>query len=362
MRVSGHLVQRWYIIFSMPTYQERDSRVRAIVRLKGHKPISKTFNTKTLARQWATKVEAAMLQGDWVSPTKHTFRSVAERYLEEVNCDRWTTNRLKSLLRQEHWVNWPLTSCEDALAEWIEERRKEVKPNTVRREAAIISSLMTHAMKRWRIKLRSNPMRSVELPAKDKPRNRRVKPSEIAGLWEHCGDTIPNRSYGSTRAYIPWMFEFACETGMRLGEITAIEWEHINTEERWVLVAKSKNGDSRHALLTVRALQLLEKLPRRADRVFPVNKDSFGTEFREATKALGFADLHFHDSRHEACTRLARFLTVMELARVIGHRDLRSLMVYYNPTAAELAGKLDGAAAPKPLHPQQPTSVSDWVD
>jgi hypothetical protein len=52
----------------------------------------------------------------------------------------------------------------------------------------------------------------------------------------------------------------------------------------------------------------------------------------------------------------------MELARVIGHRDLRSLMVYYNPTAAELAGKLDGAAAPKPLHPQQPTSVSDWVD
>jgi integrase len=341
----------------MPTYQERDGRIRAIIRLKGHPTVSKTFASKTRAKQWATTTEAAMIQGDYTNPTKLTFRDVAQRYLEEEECDRWVSNRLKSLLRDEKWVDWSLTDCQDAMAAWIDKRRREVKPNTVRREAAIVSSLMTHAMKRWRIKLGSNPMRGVELPPKDKPRNRRVKPSEIDALWDRFGHTAT-----TLRSYIPWMFEFACETGMRLGEITAIEWEHINTEERWVLVAKSKNGDSRHALLTVRALQLLEKLPRRADRVFPVNKDSFGTEFREATKALGFADLHFHDSRHEACTRLARFLTVMELARVIGHRDLRSLMVYYNPTAAELAGKLDGAAAPKPLHPQQPTSVSDWVD
>lgn len=334
----------------MASYQERGDRVRALIRLKGHKPVSKTFRNKTQARQWATRTEAAMLAGDHLNPTKLTFRALVERYLKEEDCDRWTTNRLKSLLCDELWVDWALNEIEDPLAEWVESRRTEVKPNTVRREAAIISSLMTHAMKRWRIKLRSNPMRGVELPAKDKARNRRVHAGEIAALWTRFGTTVK-----TTRSYVPWMFEFACETGMRLGEIAAIEWADVNVEERWVLIPKSKNGDARHALLTARAVELLKLLPKNNSRVFPVNKGSVGTEFREATKALGFEDLHFHDSRHEACTRLARSLTVMELARVIGHRDLRSLLVYYNPTPAELAAKLPGAARSTAPHPSPTT-------
>lgn len=51
--------------------------------------------------------------------------------------------------------------------------------------------------------------------------------------------------------------------------------------------------------------------------------------------------LRFHDLRHEAITRLAQRLDVLDLARMIGHRDLRSLQVYYNPTPAEIAGRLD---------------------
>ncbi|MEN8330573.1 site-specific integrase, partial [Acinetobacter baumannii] len=41
------------------------------------------------------------------------------------------------------------------------------------------------------------------------------------------------------------------------------------------------------------------------------------------------------------CTRLARKLEVLDLARMIGHKDLRSLMVYYNATASEIATRLD---------------------
>lgn len=40
-----------------------------------------------------------------------------------------------------------------------------------------------------------------------------------------------------------------------------------------------------------------------------------------------------------AITRLAKVLDVLPLAKAIGHKDLRMLMVYYNPTAEEL-GKL----------------------
>ena len=54
----------------------------------------------------------------------------------------------------------------------------------------------------------------------------------------------------------------------------------------------------------------------------------------------GLENLTFHDTRHEGLTRLARKLDVLDLARMVGHRDPRSLMIYYNATATEIAGRL----------------------
>jgi len=59
-----------------------------------------------------------------------------------------------------------------------------------------------------------------------------------------------------------------------------------------------------------------------------------------ARDRCGIVDLHFHDSRATALTRLSERLDVLELARMVGHRDLKSLMVYYRKTAAQLAYKL----------------------
>jgi integrase len=49
----------------------------------------------------------------------------------------------------------------------------------------------------------------------------------------------------------------------------------------------------------------------------------------------------FHDTPHLAITRLAKKLGVLDLARMVGHRDLRQLQVYYNVTAAAMAARLD---------------------
>ena len=58
--------------------------------------------------------------------------------------------------------------------------------------------------------------------------------------------------------------------------------------------------------------------------------------------AAGFLeDVHFHDTRHEAASRLAEKLTnVLELSAVTGHKDLRMLKRYYHPRAEDLAKKL----------------------
>ena len=57
---------------------------------------------------------------------------------------------------------------------------------------------------------------------------------------------------------------------------------------------------------------------------------------------IGFLeDIHFHDLRHEATTRLSKKLSnVLELSAVTGHRDLRMLKRYYHPRAEDLAKKL----------------------
>ena len=42
----------------------------------------------------------------------------------------------------------------------------------------------------------------------------------------------------------------------------------------------------------------------------------------------------------EATWRLSKKLDVLELARVIGHRDVRSLLLYYSTSADDLADRL----------------------
>ena len=51
-------------------------------------------------------------------------------------------------------------------------------------------------------------------------------------------------------------------------------------------------------------------------------------------------DLHFHDLRHEATSRLADKLQLHELMKVTGHKGTRMLARYYHPRAEDLAKKL----------------------
>jgi len=56
-------------------------------------------------------------------------------------------------------------------------------------------------------------------------------------------------------------------------------------------------------------------------------------------KAIGLNDLHFHDTRHEAITRMVRVrkLKVETLAKITGHKKIDVLVnTYYNPNAEDL--------------------------
>lgn len=69
-------------------------------------------------------------------------------------------------------------------------------------------------------------------------------------------------------------------------------------------------------------------------------QDCTESKHKPAKSFLG--NVHFHDTRYEAASRLAEKLSnVLELSAVTGHRDLRVLKRYYHPRAEDLAKKLD---------------------
>jgi len=51
-------------------------------------------------------------------------------------------------------------------------------------------------------------------------------------------------------------------------------------------------------------------------------------------------DLRFHDSRHEATSRLASIFPMHERTKITGHKDPRMLMRYSHPRAEDLAKRL----------------------
>jgi len=108
-----------------------------------------------------------------------------------------------------------------------------------------------------------------------------------------------------------------------------------------VHIPTSKNGTKRDVPLSKQAMEILEILPHDNPTCFKISATQRDAHFRKYRELAGIKDMRFHDSRHEALTRLAQKLHILDLARMAGMRNTKTLMIYYNATASEIAKKLD---------------------
>ena len=78
------------------------------------------------------------------------------------------------------------------------------------------------------------------------------------------------------------------------------------------------------------------------DLPVPLSSASLDALFRKYRPAA-LAHIRFHDSRHEALSRMAKKIhNPLDLAKISGHRDVNILLnVYYNPDDTHLADLLD---------------------
>jgi integrase len=216
---------------------------------------------------------------------------------------------------------------------------------TVRREIGMISGAFNHAIKKWHVPLKVNPCSLIDRPKSNPHRTRRVSDAERAAVCASLG-WVEGEAVTTPKQAVAWAFCFALETAMRRGEILAADWSHYDPTARRLHIAMSKNGDARNVPISARARALLDLLdPKASGPIVGVGESHFSNLWNDAKKGTALADLHFHDARHEATTRFAKLVpTVLHLQKITGHRDIKSLLVYFNPDADELAGLLDGPA------------------
>jgi len=319
----------------MASIQRRGSAWRAELYKDGRRE-SNSFPTKAQAVKWAMLREAE-LTGPRLP--ENTVRDALRRYGEEVapkhRGAKWEKARLGLLERDPLAdVRLPILRHTD-LAEWRERRLAQVSTGSVRREMSLLQSVFKSCRKDWGW-LDSDPIKDVDRPRAPASRKRRVSQEELDRLVLALGYNGGVPSKAGHRVALSFMF--ALETAMRAGEILSLTWAHVAAKS--VTLPITKNGDLRRVPLTVRAREIIALLPKDADTVFNLDAGTRDVLFRRARDAAKIENLHFHDSRAEAIWRLSKKLDVLELARIIGHRDMRSLLIYYQIDADDLADRL----------------------
>jgi integrase len=92
--------------------------------------------------------------------------------------------------------------------------------------------------------------------------------------------------------------------------------------------------------LSPAAIGFIKRFPVANDSVFNLSASQIGSNFLKAKKTAGVSGFHFHDTRANAITMLAKKVGILDLARIIGHKDLSMLQVYYRESAQDIAKKL----------------------
>jgi integrase len=114
----------------------------------------------------------------------------------------------------------------------------------------------------------------------------------------------------------------AALTGLRRSDVIRLSWSHVN--EPWISIVASKNRQRVDIPIYAELRELLDSIPKKATTMLtnsrgrPWSANGWSTAWNRAKSAAGI-DLHFHDLRGTAATRLyAADIAVRDIAWIMG--------------------------------------------
>ena len=342
----------------MASIQERinsrgEKSYKVQIRLNGYKPLTKTFQRKTDAREWAAQTESDMKRGryfEMAESERHTLADLINRYIQyevpkrksdqnKVTMQlRWWQQEIGHLLLKNVRPSILAEMRDKLLSSPIERNKNSNKkapssqtkgPATVIRYMASLSHAFTVAVREWGW-LSSNPMTKVSRPELPQERVRFLSNDERIRLLKACEE--------SSSPFLLTAVVIALSTGGRYSEITNLKWDDIDLTRELAVLNKTKNKERRALPIKGRALQLLSELYRtrrridspyvfpRQDGQAPINMRK---HFERAVKAAEVENFRFHDLRHSAASYLAMSgSSNREIAEVLGHKTLQMVKRY----------------------------------
>jgi len=314
---------------------------RVQIAIKGVRE-SRVFATKTEAVAWAAQRETEIRTDNPTGIQRgRTLRAAFDRYEKEISVHKRGGDKEsirftaigRNVIDGKPLKDWKLADITpDVLGKWRDYRLTvdQVKGSSVNRDLNLLSHVFSNAAKEWKW-IATSPTTDVRRPDDPPPRDRLYTQDEIERLCAAMSiDLHQTAPVTSSTQRVGIAFLSAIETAMRAGEICGLMPGDI--VGRVATLQQTKNGTKRPVPLSSRAVALLKLLPAPKDggTVFDLAPKLLDALFRKAKNKAMIEGVTFHDTRHLAITRLAKKLNVLDLARMVGHRDLKQLQVYYN--------------------------------
>ena len=310
--------------------------------------LKKPFNTKKEAIASGAIKDLELEQGNQSSGETSTFAELGwiyqRRYsvLKAESTAKTETTIINKLSRQK-WAKVPLHSLTaDDLWEWREQRSKECSPNTLRREIAIMRSVIRKAAD---LGVHVDEALFLQIP----------KPKEAVREVQRITETDMQQLEMAAQAnhkrntYMKPLIRLAVETGMRRGELLNIAWSDVDLAKGFIRIpaVKAKTNRERNIPLTPKAKRIIADLAVNNDNqelVFDVTGNAVRCAFEHLREMAGMPHLRFHDFRHEAVSRFYDMgLTTPEVMAISGHRSVNMVERYSHASTTNLVAKLQGA-------------------
>lgn len=170
------------------------------------------------------------------------------------------------------------------------------------------------------------------LDTRSKEREREPTDEELSRLYGHWRAN-PRQSID-----MPTLCQFALATGMRLGEICALQVDDVDAIRKTVIIRDRKDpqkklGNDQTVPLLPAAWAIVEPTikGRTEGSIFGVRAASVSTAFTRACQAVDppIVDLHLHDLRHRATAEFFRMgLDIPRVALMTGHKTWTMLKRY----------------------------------
>lgn len=311
---------------------------------------SRTFEKQKSAETWARKLEAELDTPEGLAAhTGHATRctSLADlinRYVSEVGATKplgETKSTVLRILSESPFAQRPANevTSQDVVAFCRDRNRiNGTGAAALAQYVMYLRQVLAIARPAWGVDVTTSAaddakpvLKAMGLSGQGASRDRRLEGDEQARLLEWLTRYQSTRSRQLRMADI---FEFAIASAMRRGEIARIMWRDINEVKRTIIIRDRKDpqqkiGNDQEVPLLGAAWDVIQRQPRTADRIFPVSEVAISKTFAYACEVLGIDDLHFHDLRHEATSRLfEQGYQIQEVAIVTGHRSWDMLKRY----------------------------------